>query len=73
MRFFALFSIHRGCSPVGYECGLSEVFVGFSFPQVPVMLLIFLLYFESPATTFSLVNHIRFAAYSGYDIFPVKR
>ena len=29
-----------------------DCFVGLSFPQAPVTLLIILLYFESPATTF---------------------
>ena len=42
--------------------GFDEVFVGVSFPRVPVTLSIIIYCFESPATTFGLVNHIRLAA-----------
>ena len=48
------------------------MFVGFSFPQVPVMLLIFLLYFESPATTFRLVKSTRLTANSDYDVATIN-
>ena len=45
--------------PEGYEGGLGDGFVDLSFPQVPVTFLIIIRYFESPATTFGLVKHIR--------------
>lgn len=35
-----------------------DCFVGVSFPRAPVTFLFVIHYFESPATTFRLVNHI---------------
>ena len=46
----------------GNEGRLGEVFVGVTFPRASVTLFVIIYYFESPATTFRLVNHIRLAA-----------
>ena len=47
--------------------GFDEVFVGVSFPRVPVTPPIIMLCFESPATTFGLVKVTRLTAYLCYD------
>ena len=47
-----------------YEGRLGEVFVDVTVQRAPVTLFIIMRYFESPASTFRLVNHIRLAAIS---------
>ena len=54
------------CNPEVLRARFADCFVGLSFPQVPVFII--LSYFESPATTFGLVKSNRFTADLGYGI-----
>ena len=53
-------------NPEVLRARFADCFVGLSFPQVPVFII--LSYFESPATTFGLVKSNRFTADLGYNI-----
>ena len=54
------------CNPQVLRRHLGEVFVGVTFPQAPVTVFIIILCFESPATTFRLVNHIHLGCLANF-------